>query len=84
MGPETGVAPHLRDGNNLRRRPNSRGGAGRFNQMASQAGNGNVLLELAGYAANPAVENTLGYFYFPGRLYLFVSPAVLAGPSDHQ
>ena len=53
-----------------------------FDQLASQAGNGNVVLKLAGYAGtNPAVENSLGYFYFrtsyalyPRRLY--------AGPAD--
>ena len=51
-------------------------------RIAKQVSDGNVLLKLAGYArTNPAVENSLGYFYFrtsyalyPRRLY--------AGPAD--
>ena len=46
-------------------------------RIAGQAGDGNVLLKLAGYAkTNPVVENSLSYFYYrtsyalyPRRMY---------------
>ena len=41
-----------------------------------------MLLELAGYATtNPAVENTLGYFYFRAG-YALYPRRVFAGPAD--
>ena len=59
-------------------------------RIARQAGNGNVLLKLAGYAkTNPAVENSLGYFYFrtsyalyPRRLYAAPADQVINDGRD--
>lgn len=61
-----------------------------FDQMVSQAGNGNVLLKLAGYArTNPVVEHSLGYFYFrtsyalyPRRLYAAPADQVINDGRD--
>jgi hypothetical protein len=51
-------------------------------RIAGQAGNGNVLLKLAGYAkTNPAVENSLGYFYFRTS-YVLYPRRVYAAPAD--
>ena len=53
-----------------------------FDRIAGQAGNGNVLLKLAGYAkTNPAVENSLGYFYFRTS-YALYPRRVYAAPAD--
>ena len=61
-----------------------------FDRIASQAGNGNVWLKLAGYArTNSAVENSLGYFYFrcnytlyPRRLYAAPADQVINNGRD--
>jgi hypothetical protein len=54
----------------------------RFDHLASQADDGNVLLKLAGYArTNSAVENTLGYFYFR-TTYAMYPRRLFAGPAD--
>jgi hypothetical protein len=61
-----------------------------FKRIAEQAGNGNVLLKLAGYArTNPAVENSLGYFYYhtayalyPGRVYAAPADQVINNGGD--
>ena len=60
------------------------------NWIAGQSADGNVLLKLAGYAkTNPAVENSLGYFYFqtsyalyPRRLYAAPADQVINGGRD--
>lgn len=59
-------------------------------RIARQAGDGNVLLRLAGYArTNPAVANSLGYFYFrtsyalyPRRLYAAPADQVINDGRD--
>ncbi len=59
-------------------------------RIARQARDGNVLLKLAGYArTNPAVENSLGYFYFrtsyalyPRRLYAAPADRVINDGRD--
>jgi hypothetical protein len=59
-------------------------------RIAMQATDGNVLLKLAGYAkTNPAVANSLGYFYFqtsyalyPRRLYAATADQVINSGQD--
>ena len=59
-------------------------------RIAGQAPDGNVLLKLAGYAkTNPAVANSLGYFYFqtsyalyPRRLYAATADRVINDGRD--
>jgi len=59
-------------------------------RIAGQAADGNVLLKLAGYAkTNPAVANSLGYFYFrtsyalyPRRLYAAPADQVINSGRD--
>ncbi len=54
----------------------------RFDQIARQADDGNVLLQLAGYArTNATVENSLGYFYFR-TTYALYPRRLFAGPAD--
>jgi hypothetical protein len=53
-----------------------------FDRIARQAGHGNVLLKLAGYAkTNPVVANSLGYFYFRTS-YTLYPKRVYAAPAD--
>jgi len=50
-------------------------------RIARQVGNGNALLKLAGYArTNPAVANSLGYFYFR-MSYLLYPRQLFAAPA---
>ena len=52
------------------------------NRIARQAGDGNVLLKLAGYAkTNPVVEHSLGYFYFRTS-YVLYPRRLYAAPAD--
>lgn len=54
----------------------------RYDWIAEQTGDGNVLLKLAGYAAtNPAVENSLGYLYFRAGYELYPR-RIYAAPND--
>ena len=55
---------------------------GQSSRIIAQAGDGNVLLRLAGYAkTNPVVENSLGYFYFQTS-YALYPRRVYAAPAD--
>jgi len=61
-----------------------------FDRIARQAGDANVVLKLAGYArTNPAVENSLGYFYYrtayalyPRRVYVAPADQVINDGGD--
>ena len=61
-----------------------------YDRIAQQAGQGNVVLKLAGYArTNPAVENSLGYFYYraayalyPRRVYVAPADEVINNGKD--